>query len=304
MTADLTNPIFTNEDAARAHLESVRWPQGPVCPHCGAMGNNRPLGGESMGAGWYYCGDCKDKFTVRMGSIFERSHIPLHKWLLAFHLMSSSKKGISAHQLHRMLGITYKSAWFLAHRIRECMKDSSGFAPIGGEGKAVEADETYIGRKEGTKVRAGFSHKRTVLALVERGGPVRTFHIDHANTRTVKPIVERNVHRDSRLMTDEANMYRDIGIDFAGHERVSHKAKEYVRGEAHTNTLEGYFSIFKRGMKGVYQHCGEQHLHRYLSEYEFRYNNRIALGINDVTRAANAVKAAEGRRLTYRQLDA
>lgn len=149
MTADLTKPIFTNEDAARTHLESVRWPQGPVCPHCGAMGNIRPLGGESMGAGWYYCGDCKDKFTVRMGSIFERSHIPLHKWLLAFHLMASSKKGISAHQLHRMLGITYKSAWFLAHRIRECMKADPSASPLGGEGKTVEADETFIGRKAG-----------------------------------------------------------------------------------------------------------------------------------------------------------
>lgn len=304
MTADLTKPIFTNEDAARAHLESIRWPQGPVCPHCGAMGNIRPLGGESMGAGWYYCADCKDKFTVRMGSIFERSHIPLHKWLLAFHLMASSKKGISAHQLHRMLGITYKSAWFLAHRIRECMKAGAGLPPIGGEGKVVEADETYIGRKPGTTVRRGASHKNTVLALVERGGPVRTFHIDRADIRNVKPIVERNVHRDSRLMTDEGGHYRDIGIEFADHETVNHSAEEYVRGDAYTNTLEGYFSIFKRGMRGVYQHCAEHHLHRYLAEYEFRYNNRTALGVNDVTRAATAVKAATGRRLTYRQLDA
>lgn len=305
MTADLTKPIFTNEDAARAHLESVRWPQGPVCPHCGAMGNIRPLGGESMGAGWHYCGDCKDKFTVRMGSIFERSHIPLRKWLLAFHLMASSKKGISAHQLHRMLGITYKSAWFLAHRIRECMKDSSGFAPMGGEGKTVEADETYVGRKPNTKVRRGTEHKNPVMALVERGGKARTFRIDRANTATVKPIVEANVDRASCLMTDEARHYTLVGRTMAGgHEHVEHGAGEYGRGDANTNTIEGYFSIFKRGMTGTYQHCGEHHLHRYLSEFEFRYNNRIAPGINDATRATNAVKAAEGRRLTYRQLDA
>lgn len=305
MTADLTNPIFTNESAARAHLESVRWPQGPVCPHCGATGNIRPLAGESMGAGWYYCADCKDKFTVRMGSIFERSHIPLHKWLLAFHLMSSSKKGISAHQLHRMLGITYKSAWFLAHRIRECMKGGdAALPPMGGKGKVVEADETYIGRKPGTEVRRGTEHKNAVMALVERGGSARTFRIERANTATIKPIVEANVARESRLMTDEARHYIKVGRTFTSHDAVHHSIGEYVRGNAHTNTIEGFFSIFKRGMKGVYQHCGEQHLHRYLGEFEFRYNNRIALGINDKARAMNALRGAEGRRLSYRQLDA
>jgi transposase-like protein len=304
MTADLTNPIFTNEDAARSHLESVRWPQGPVCPHCGAMGNIRPLAGESMGPGWYYCADCKDKFTVRMGSIFERSHIPLHKWLLAFHLMAASKKGISAHQLHRMLGITYKSAWFLAHRIRECMKDSSGFAPLGGEGKVVEGDETFIGRKEGVSKTRGPMHKNVVLGLVERGGKARTFHIDRANAHTVMPILKDNVARETRVMTDEAPLYKPVGANFVAHETVNHGKDEYVRGDAYTNTIEGYFSIFKRGMKGVYQHCGEHHLHRYLSEFEYRYNHRVALGINDKTRAMIAVKAAEGRRLTYRQLDA
>lgn len=313
MTADLTKPIFTNEDAARAHLESVRWPQGPVCPHCGAMGNIRPLAGDSMGPGWYYCGDCKDKFTVRMGSIFERSHIPLHKWLLAFHLMASSKKGISAHQLHRMLGITYKSAWFLAHRIRECMSAGGALPPMGGEGKVIEADETYIGklpahkappRKFKDRPKFGPYHKRAVVSLVERGGQARSFYVGGAKVDTVAKVVAENADRASRLHTDQSGFYKKVGVEFAAHETVNHLEKEWARGDVSTNSIEGFFSVFKRGMKGVYQHCGEHHLHRYLAEFDFRFNNRTALGVTDTMRAANAVKGAEGRRLTYRQLDA
>ncbi len=298
---NLTNPIFHDEQKARKFLEAVRWPNGPTCPHCGAVENIAPVGGESMGPGWYYCAACKDKFTVRSGSIFERSHLPLHKWLLAFRLMASSKKGISAHQLHRTLNVTYKTAWFLAHRIREAMKEKTWPGPLGGEGKTVESDETFIGRKSGRKVRQGSAHKHAVVSLVERGGKVRSFHVERVNAATLRKVLTEQVDNKSRLMTDEAVYYKAAGKQFADHQSVNHSEEEYVRGDAHTNTLEGFFSIFKKGMTGIYQHCSEQHLKRYLTEFDFRYSNRIALGVDDTERTIRALKGAEGRRLTYRR---
>lgn len=301
-----------DEDAARAHLERIRWPNGPVCPHCGGTEKNTAYG-PSMGPGWYQCGDCREKFTVRVGTVYERSHIPLHKWVQATYLMNASKKGISAHQLHRMLGITYKSAWFMAHRIRASMTDANP-TPMGGEGKTVEADETYFGdtkvKRPRNKYAAPYtkggkgSSKRAIVSLVERGGNVRSFHVAFADKATVTKIVTENVARETQLNTDESRLYGDVLKHVADHARVKHTAGEYVRYEAdrvvHTNTIEGYFSIFKRGMKGVYQHCSEKHMHRYLSEFDFRYNNREAVGINDERRAINAHKGAEGKRLTYR----
>ena len=300
MTADLTNPIFTNEAAAIAHMEHDRWPTGVICPLCGAD-RAKKMAGQTQ-SGMFLCPDCRGKFTVRTGTVFERSHIPLHKWLLATHLMASSKKGISAHQLHRMLGITYKSAWFMAHRIREAMAPADT-GPLGGEGKIVEADETYIGRKAGTvKKRGGAHHKMAVVTLVERGGKSRSCHVERADKATIVQIVTDNVARESRLHTDEAHLYHGADEHFATHETVKHADGEYARGDVTTNTVEGFFSVFKRGMKGVYQHCDEKHLHRYLSEFDFRYSNRTALGVGDIARASRVLKGAEGKRLTYRQV--
>jgi transposase-like protein len=299
---NLTNPIFSDENAARAFLEGERWPNGPFCPHCGSTDKIAALNGKSMGPGWYYCGDCEDKFTIRVGSIFERSHVPLCKWLLAFRLMAGSKKGMSAHQMHRQLGVTYKTAWFMGHRIRESMRSGPFDAsPMGGRGKIVEADETYIGRKKRKAKGPGPSHKHAVLALVERGGEVRSFHIGSTKMHAISPLVRANIAKESKLATDEASHYDAVGSEFAGHLTVDHSKEEYVRGEAFTNTAEGYFSIFKRGMKGIYQHCSEKHLHRYLAEFDFRYSNRIALGVDDVERTARAIRGAEGKRLTYQQ---
>ncbi len=301
---------FRDDEAARKFLEGVLWPDGPVCPFCGVVGHAY----ETKRPGVYRCAEkeCRKDFTVTMKTVMERSHIALHKWLQAFHLMTSSKKGVSAHQLHRTLDITYRSAWFMAHRIREAMR-AGGLKPMGGGGKIVEADETYYGKLEKphvSKQRRGRPYKRgsrgpkdkrAIVALVERGGSVRTFHVGVADKRTVKKIVTENVARETRLHTDESRLYTGADALFASHETVKHSAKEYVRGDVHTNSAEGYFSIFKRGMRGIYQHCAEKHLHRYLAEYDFRYNHRIALGINDGERAALAMKYAKGKRLTYRQ---
>jgi transposase-like protein len=310
---------FTDENAARDYLESLRWPDGPVCPHCGVVNHAYAIKPE----GTYRCAEaaCRSNFTVTMNSPMERSHIALHKWVQAFHLLCSSKKGMSSHQLHRTLGITYRSAWFMAHRIRECMRDG-GLTPLGGNGKIVEADETYHGPVETPRPRNKYSppptkggkvgpgQKRAIVALVERGGRVRTFHPGTADGATVSEIVRDNIARESRLHTDESRLYIKVGAEFAAHETVTHSAKEYVRYAKakdgteyaiHTNTLEGYFSIFKRGMRGNYQHCKEKHLHRYLAEFDFRYNHRVRLGYNDGERAALAVKNATGKRLTYRQ---
>jgi transposase-like protein len=302
-TSGLSDAHLHDDAAALAYLEAALWPNGPVCPHCGATDRIYELKGKSTRPGVRKCGHCKKPFTVTVGTVMERSHIPLHKWLQAICLMTASKKGISAHQLHRTLGIRYQSAWFMAHRIREAMRDGS-LGPLGGN-NAVEADETFIGRKKGVPVpKGGYSHKHAVLGLVERGGKVRTVHIDEVTKESVSEVVRENVARESWLMSDEAKHYLEVGMEMAGHSRVKHSVGEYVDPEdatIHTNTIEGCFSIFKRGMKGIYQHCSERHLHRYLAEFDFRYNRRVALGFNDRDRAHAAVVGMAGKRLTYRQ---
>lgn len=304
---DILNPIFSDEDKARAFLEAQRWPDGPFCPFCGQDETVKALPPKgSMGKGWYHCRECRKKFTVRVGTLYERSHVPLHKWLLATHLLCSSKKGMSAHQLHRMLGVTYKTAWFMAHRIREGMRPSST-KPMGGKGKYVEADETYVGGKEKNKHRnkrtsaVGGQGKEIVFSLVERGGSVRSHHVPSVSAKTLSPIIFAQVRRNSMLMTDDAGQYRYMHRTFARHEVLNHGAEEYVRGDAHTNTIEGYFSILKRGITGTYHHVSQQHLKRYLGEFDFRYNERSALGIEDAERMAKALKGIEGKRLTYRR---
>jgi transposase-like protein len=306
MTDVFAAPCFQNDDEARKVLEGILWPDGPVCPHCGVVNHAY----ATKRAGVYRCAEkeCRKDFTVTMKTVMERSKIALHKWLQAFHLMCSSKKGISAHQLHRTLDIGYEAAWFMAHRIREAMR-AGGLAPLGGGGGIVEADETYYGdvdrpilraNKQG-RIRANRKgNKRPIVALVERGGNVRTFHVPVADKISVTKIVRENIDRETRLHTDESRLYIGSDEHFTSHETVRHSAEEYVRGDVHTNSAEGYFGIFKRGMRGVYQHCKEKHLHRYLAEYDFRYNHRIALGYNDRERAALAVKNAAGKRLTYR----
>lgn len=309
----LSRPYFFDETKAFEHVEAVLWPQGPVCHHCGSVEKPYKLAGVRSKAskknpegierhGLYKCKDCRGQFTVRMGSIFEESHIPLHKWLQAIHLMCASKKGISAHQMHRTLEITYKSAWFLCHRIREAMRSDSS-SPLGGLGKIVEVDETFIGNKAGFKKGLAWGHKMKVLSLVKRGGTVRSSRLASISRKAIEETIRENVHAENRIMTDKAAYYKKPFKGFAGHETVDHGRDEYVRDEAHTNTLEGYFSIFKRGMKGVYQHCGEQHLKRYLAEFDFRYSNRVALGVNDDGRAQKCLSGAFGRRLMYQTFD-
>ncbi len=310
----LSRQYFYDEAKAFEHVESVLWASGPVCHHCGSLAKpyalkgvrtkpskKNPKGIERHGL--YKCRNCKGQFTVRMGTIFEESHIELHKWLQAIHLMCSSKKGISAHQLHRTLEITYKTAWFLAHRLRLAMV-SSNTKPMGGNGKTIEVDETYIGRLTGMpKSKGGSNNKNVVLTLVERGGVARSFHVEGNRRYDVEGVMLANIDNKTDLMTDEANWYTAVGKNFSSHETVKHKVKEYVRGNAHTNTVEGFYSIFKRGMKGVYQHCSEKHLHRYLAEFDFRYSNRVALGVNDEARALRALDGFSGKRLTYRRTD-
>jgi transposase-like protein len=301
-----TEARFHDADAARTHLESIRWPSGPICPHCGGTERNVLLHGKSHRSGMYFCGDCRDPFTVTVGTVFERSKIPLHKWLLAMQLMCSSKKGMSSHQLHRALGVTYKTAWFMAHRIREAMRPAGELAPFGQGGGGVEVDETFIGTdKSKPKPRGGSAQKHKVLSLVDRTtGQARSMVIDALSARTIMPILHANISHEAHLRTDEAAQYKYARVYFAGHETVNHSAEEYVRlsdRSVHTNTIEGFFSIFKRGMKGVYQHCGQQHLHRYLAEFDFRYSNRAKLGVNDAERANIALKGISGKRLTYRR---
>jgi transposase-like protein len=302
--AQFQNTIFVDEDEARKALEQVRWPNGAVCPHCGVTGNGivKVEGKkQSHRPGLYYCNHCKGQFTVTVGTVFERSKVPLTKWWMAVYLLNSSKKGMSAHQIHRTLKVTYKTAWFMMHRIREAMR-TGGLGPMGGSGKTVEADETYIGRLQGVPKpkKGGAAHKNIVLTLVERGGSARSFHIDATSIAQIGPILRANIARETALMTDEARHYKEPGREFASHEAVNHGKEEYVRGHITTNTVEGYYSIFKRGMKGIYQHCSEKHLHRYLAEFDFRYSNRVALGVNDGERAVLAMKGIEGKRLTYR----
>lgn len=317
---NLTDKIYNKESAARKHLEGIRWPNGVNCPLCGGVDKisevamkNKPSEKNPEAKevkGYYHCGDCRRKFTVRTGSIYERSHIPLHKWVLATHLLCASKKGMSAHQLHRMLGITYKSAWFMEHRIREAMIDGNP-GPMGGKDEIVQADETYIGKKKDIPTattsgrpftksgKAGGNMKCSVVSLVSKG-KARTFHVDRADAHTIREILVTNVSRDTELHTDESRLYTKVGAEFAAHETVNHSAGEYVRDNVTTNNVENYFSIFKRGMKGVYQHCSEKHLGRYLTEFDFRYNSR---DISDAERATEALKGAEGKRLTYRRVN-
>jgi transposase-like protein len=294
----MSAPYLHDEGAAFAHLESILWPDGPVCPHCGSIsGKHYDL--RKTRVGLRKCSDCRKQFTVKVGSVFESAHIPLHKMLQAVYLLCSSKKGISSHQLHRILGIQYNSAWFLTHRIREAFR-SGELSPLGGGGGIVEVDETFIGQKEDMPKHRGFAHKHAILSLVERGGAVRSFHVEGTSAARLVPILRANIAKETAIMTDEAGQYTHLTKDFASHEYVNHSAGEYGRGKVHTNTLEGYFSIFKRGMKGIYQHCSEKHLHRYLAEFDFRYNNRIALGVDDTARAARALGCAVGKRLLYR----
>ena len=307
-------PHFTNDEAARALIEGIRWPQGPVCSHCGVVNRAYAVKGR---AGLYRCAEplCRKDFTCTTGTVMERSKIALHKWMMGFYLMNASKKGVSAHQLHRALGVTYQSAWFMGHRIREAMT-AGGLAPVGGpDGSGiVEIDETYFGPTAEAKVSKqrkgrpynprgsrGPANKRAIVALVERGGSLRSFHVANADKATVNAIIAANVRPEARVFTDESRLYGDVEGKFSEHQTVRHSAKEYARGEVHTNTIEGSFSIFKRGMKGVYQHCAEKHLHRYLAEFDFRYNHRVGLGYSDIDRTKAAIKGIEGKRLTYHQ---
>jgi transposase-like protein len=314
MTDLLKNPIFQDETKAREWLEARIWPNGPVCVHCGATGGDvTKLENGSHRPGLYQCNQCREQFTVTVKTVFERSKLPLTKWLLALFLMTASKKGISAHQAHRMMGISYKSTWFMMHRLREAMR-TGGLEPLGGPGSVVEVDEAYHGNVENritSKQRRGrpFTRggkrgpagKRPIVSLIERGGSVRSFHVPTADAASVAQIVRENVHKESRLHTDESKLYIGVGKEFAAHETVIHSGNEYVRGDVTTNTVESYFSIFKRGMRGTYQHCAEKHLHRYLAEFDFRHNNRIALGVNDGMRAETLAAGIAGKRLTYRR---
>lgn len=306
MSSVLSDKHFHDERAAYAYVEARIWPNGPVCPHCGNADATRIklMAGNSTRIGVRQCNECRKPFTVKVGTVFKSSHVPLRLWLQAIHLLCSSKKGISSNQLHRILGVTLKTAWFMSHRIREAMRDGS-LAPIGGAGSIVEIDETVIGRQEGAPSPAhfkGWVHRNIVLTLVERGGTARSWHVDGTTIGTLMPIIRANVARETAVMTDQASWYKNLNKDgeFASHETVDHSKEEYARGRVSTNTVEGYYSIFKRGMKGVYQHCGERHLHRYLAEFDFRYSNRAALGVDDVARADRALKGVAGKRLTYR----
>lgn len=296
---------FHDANAARRHLEAIRWPNGPICPHCGEDSKVWKIKSKSTRPGLYKCGNkiCRKQFTVTVGTLFERSHVPLHLWFQAAYLLCSSKKGFSAHQLHRLLGVRYQTAWFMAHRLREAMKDGNLFPePMGGAGEIVQADETYYGRKDTTrgkswKDKKGHSKMRPIVTLIS-GGKARTFHVKHANAKTVRNILVRNVSRESELHTDESRLYTIVGEEFARHRRVIHARGQYVgpSGET-TNAVENYFSVFKRGMRGTYQHCAEKHLQRYVNEFDFRYNSRAA---DDLQRTMIALYGIGGKRLMYR----
>ena len=298
MNVNITDPIFHDEAKAEAHIAASRWNGEPSCPHCGSL-RVRRMEGKTQ-AGMFLCNDCRDKFTVRTGTIMERSHIPLHKWLLATHLLSASKKGMSAKQIERMLAITYRSAWFLCHRIREAMDGAAPTGPLGGPDMVVEADETYVGGKARNRATRKPSPKKAVVALVERNGMARSFHVANVNAKDVRALVVTNIDRASHLMTDESPVYTRMGREFNGHSTVNHSAGEYVTtgGFKHSNTAENFFSIFKRGVIGTYHHMSEAHLGRYCKEFDFRYNTRA---MTDGERAALALKGAEGKRLTYRR---
>jgi transposase-like protein len=306
----LSRPYFHDEQAAFDFVEAIIWPQGPVCPHCGGVERItaiKPNPEKRVRYGLKKCLQCKGQFTVRMGTIFEESKLPMTKWLQAIFLMTASKKGVSAHQLHRTLEVTYKTAWFLAHRIREAMREGI-LAPFGSDGGAVEVDETYIGfdpdnpPEDGKLVRSG--NKNRVLTLVDRTtGRARSMVVDTMDAATIGEILETNIAVETRLMTDEHPLYKMLGWAFADHGTTTHSRGEYVSKQdatIHTQQVEGYYSIFKRGMRGLYQHCAKKHLHRYAAEFDFRYSHRIARGFDDGARAVKALEGVVGKRLTYR----
>ena len=297
----LSRPEFHNEEAAYAYVEARIWANGPVCPHCGGVERISKMGGKSTRIGAYKCYQCRKPFTVKIGTIFEASHVPMNLWLQAIYLLCASKKGISSNQLHRTLGVTLKTAWFMSHRIREAMR-SDGTVQFGSGGGVVEVDETFIGQKhkkaEGAR---GYAHKNAMLSLVDRTtGQSRSFVVKDVTKATLLPILRENIAKEATIYTDEAKQYTFLGREFADHDFTTHSKGEYGRGVVHTNTIEGYFSIFKRGMKGVYQHCSKKHLHRYLAEFDFRYSNRSATGCEDQERAMRALVGGIGKRLTYR----
>ncbi|QNM83548.1 IS1595 family transposase [Sphingomonas sabuli] len=298
MNVNITDPIFHSEEKAEAHIFNSRWPDGePICPHSGST-KVRRMGGKTQ-AGMFLCNDCRDKFTVRTGTVMERSHVPLHKWLLATHLMAASKKGMSAAQMGRMLGVTYKTAWFLCHRIREAMDEANGTGPLGGPDKVIESDEAYVGGFKKKRLSGKVAPKKKVVTLVERGGRARSFHVTHVNFSIVRNALVTNAHRSSHLRTDDARFYNTIGREFASHETTLHSNREFSRGNGnHSNTAENFFSILKRGVIGTYHHWSLQHIHRYLAEFDLRYSTKDA---TDTDRAAAILKGMEGRRLTYRR---
>jgi transposase-like protein len=309
MSYALSAPHFHSEEAAFAYVEARIWPEGPVCPHCGGVERIGKLQGKSTRVGVWKCYQCRKPFTVKIGTIFEASHVPMHIWLQAMYLIAGSKKGISSNQLHRVLGVTLKTAWFMSHRIREAMRDGA-LDPMGGNGAIVEVDETFIGTKPGAVKKSGFRHKIAVLSLVDRDtGKARSMVVDSLKPSDLIPIVQQNVSAESNIMTDEATHYRSLHLHFASHGTTSHSQGVYTgwqigRPMIHSNTIEGYFSIFKRGMKGIYQHCAPKHLHRYLAEFDFRYSNRVALGYNDADRADALLSGIVGKRLTYETIGA
>ncbi|MGE0259571.1 MAG: IS1595 family transposase [Alphaproteobacteria bacterium] len=302
--SDLSRPEFHNPEKAREWLEKELWPNGPVCPHCGVIDQATQMHGKSHRPGLYQCNACRKPFTVTVGTLYERSHIPLNKWLAATHLMMASKKGISSLQIARLLGLSKKTAWFLMHRIRESLPDNSplkGGEPLGGKNKVVEVDETYVGGKAANR-KNHIPPKAAVLSLVERDGKVRSHRVPNVTGKTLRDVIVTQVDRASYIMTDEAAVYTAIGREFSGHGTVNHSAEEYVRSYFyHTNTVENYFSILKRGIIGVYHHTSQEHLHRYLAEFDFRYNNREGNGVSDSERMAKSVHGIVGRRLTYRR---
>jgi transposase-like protein len=298
MNVNITDPIFHDEAKALAHIEASRWNGEPNCPHCGSL-RVRRMEGKTQ-AGMFLCNDCRDKFTVRTGSIMERSHVPLHKWLLATHIMAASKKGMSAKQMERMLGVTYKTAWFLCHRIREAMDGAGSTGPLGGHDKIVEADETYVGGKQKNRAYRKVAEKKVVMTLVERDGHARSFHIANLDAKTLRGALVTNVDRASHLITDNYRGYDLVGREFASHGVTSHSTGKYADGEKHSNTAENFFSIFKRGVIGTYHHMSAAHLGRYTAEFDMRYNTRL---ISDGERAALILKGGEGKRLTYRPTD-
>lgn len=296
MAADLLSPHFQDADNARAYLEALRWPDGPICPHCGCIGRASRLEGKSHRAGLLFCGDCRKQFSVTVGTVFERSKIPLNKWLLAVHLMCASKKAISSHQLHRMLGVTYKSAWFMTHRIREAMKSGS-VGLLGTGGGTVEADETYWGTSKAKPKNArGYEHKMKVVSLVERDGEKRSIVVRNVNAKSLRAVLDENVCKSAHLMTDDFGAYKQLGREYASHGVTRHSKGEYAIGENHSNTVESSFSLLKRGLVGTFHHVGEQHLQRYVTEFDFRWNHRK---VTDRERSDTLLTSIGGRRLQY-----